>query len=465
MCLFPMAPTEPQPGAESSRQTGGKGISLFSRTFLLLGALLLGSVLAWFQTLRTLEEEPRAVQSAQQLASLVNLTRAALAHADPIARISLVTTLLQQENLRIAVREDADNHLSYDYDPLSRRISAELALMLGPQTVVARQVNGFDGLWIGFEIDGDRFWLLADPARVGQVGGTTWLVWLGIAAALSVLGAALFARLINQPLLRLSAATARVRSGDFSGPRLDETEATHEIRAVNVGFNRMAEQLAKAEADRTLMLAGISHDLRTPLARLRLEIELSVPDEPTRQLMAADIDQVAAIIDKFLDYARVDQVQQLQAVDLAELTATALLPYQGAPDCAVTLDVPPGLRVLADPVELRRVLDNLLQNASRYGRGPDGQLRLQISAPPSPAGTLTLQLADQGPGVPPPLLPRLTEPFFRADSARTAANGSGLGLAIADKTLQLMGGALELRNGVAGGLLARLRLPEAAAEP
>ncbi|MDO8275421.1 MAG: HAMP domain-containing protein, partial [Serpentinimonas sp.] len=367
-------------------------------------------VLAWFQTLRTLEEEPRAVQSAQQLATLVNLTRAALAHADPIARISLVTTLLHQENLRIAVREVADTHLSYDYDPLSRRISAELALMLGPQTVVARQVNGFDGLWIGFEIDGDRFWLLADPARVGQVGGATWLVWLGIAAALSLLGAALFARLINQPLLQLSAATARVRSGDFSGPRLDETEATHEIRAVNIGFNRMAEQLAKAEADRTLMLAGISHDLRTPLARLRLEIELSVPDEPTRQLMAADIEQANAIIDKFLDYARVEQVQQLQAVDLAELTATALLPYQGAPDCAVTLDVPPGLRVLADPVELRRVLNNLLQNASRYGRSPDGLLRLQISAPPSPAGTLTLQLADQGPGVPPPLLARLTEP-------------------------------------------------------
>ena len=158
----------PLPAPEAGRKPGGVGLSLFGRTFLLLGVLLLGSVLAWFQTLRTLEEEPRAVQSAQQLASLVNLTRAALAHADPIARISLVTTLLQQENLRIAVRESADTHLPYDQDRLSRRISAELAHMLGPQTLVARQVNGFDGLWIGFEIGGDNFWLLADQRGWGK---------------------------------------------------------------------------------------------------------------------------------------------------------------------------------------------------------------------------------------------------------------------------------------------------------
>jgi len=435
------------------------GISLFVRTFVLLGLLLLGSILAWYQTFRTLEEEPRALQSAQQLASLVNLTRAALKHADPIARVSLVTTLLHQENLRIAVREAADTYQAYDQDALSRRISAELAALLGAETVVARQVNGFDGLWIGFSIGPDQFWLLADPERVGKVGGITWLVWLGIAAALSLLGAAIFARLLNQPLQRLSAATARVRAGDFAAPRLDETAGTHEIRALNIGFNRMAEQLAKVEADRTLMLAGISHDLRTPLARLRLELELSVTDEDARQLMASDIEQVTAIIDKFLDYARVEQVRALQSVDLNGLLAAALLPYQGAPDCAVTLDLPPGLRVLADPVELRRVLDNLLQNASRYGRSPDGLLRLRISAAPSPDATVTLQLADQGAGVAPPLLARLTEPFFRADAARTAASGSGLGLAIADKTLQLMGGALELRNGVSGGLLAQLRLP------
>lgn len=125
-------------------------ISLFWRTFLLLGALLLGSVMAWFQTFRALEEEPRALQGAQQLASVVNLTRAAMVHADAIARVSLVKTLVEQENVRIAVREPSDTHKAYDQDPLSRRISESLASRLGEDTIVAREVNGFPGLWIGF---------------------------------------------------------------------------------------------------------------------------------------------------------------------------------------------------------------------------------------------------------------------------------------------------------------------------
>jgi two-component system osmolarity sensor histidine kinase EnvZ len=95
-----------------------------------------------------------------------------------------------------------------------------------------------------------------------------------------------------------------MRDGDFDASLLDEKVATSEIREVNIGFNRMAEQLSKIEQDRVIMLAGISHDLRTPLARLRLETEMSVSDADAREHMAADITQLDAIIDKFLDYAR-----------------------------------------------------------------------------------------------------------------------------------------------------------------
>jgi two-component system osmolarity sensor histidine kinase EnvZ len=433
-----------------------RGISLFWRTFLLLGALLMGSVLAWFLTFLTLEEEPRALQSAQQLASVVNLTRAAMIHADPIARVSLVKTLVEQENVRIAVREPTDTYRAYDQDALSRRISELLASRLGPQTIVAREVNGFEGLWIGFMIDDDNFWLLADPERVGSIRGQTWLVWLGIAASLSLLGAALFAGLLNRPLKQLSAATARVRDGDFRSGRLDEEVATIEIREVNVGFNRMAEQLAKAETDRTLMLAGISHDLRTPLARLRLETEMSVPDETARQLMAADIEQVTAIIDKFLDYARAEHVQ-MGAVCLDEVIQAALQPYAGAPDCEVRFAPDQRWMVQADEVELRRVIDNLLENASRYGRSSDHTLRVDIHIR-AHADWVQLELTDHGAGVPADLLPRIVEPFFRANEARTAATGSGLGLAIAVKTMQRMGGQLRLRPAATGGLTAELLL-------
>ena len=436
-----------------------RGISLFWRTFLLLGALLLGSIMAWFITLRALEEEPRALQSAQQLASVVNLTRAALVHADAIARISLIKTLVEQENVRIAVREPSDVFLLYNQDALSRRVSDELASRLGQETIVAREVNGFGGLWIGFVIDHDNYWLLADPERVGSIQSQTWLVWLAIAAGFSLMGAAVFASLLNQPLKQLSAATARVRDGDFRTGRLDENVATIEIREVNISFNRMAEQLARAEADRTLMLAGISHDLRTPLARLRLETEMSVPDDTARQLMATDIEQVTAIIDKFLDYARAEHVQ-LERVCLDDVLASALQPYAGAPDCAVRFVPDTPRYVMADPVELRRVIDNLLENASRYGRSPDHTLQVDIALK-SEGPLVSLQVTDHGSGVPPELLPRLAEPFFRANEARTAATGSGLGLAIATKTMQRMGGQLTLRPAPSGGLQAELVLRSA----
>jgi two-component system osmolarity sensor histidine kinase EnvZ len=99
-----------------------------------------------------------------------------------------------------------------------------------------------------------------------------------------------------------------VREGDFDASQLDEQAVTSEIREVNIGFNRMAQKLAKLEQDRAVMLAGISHDLRTPLARLRLETEMSVNDDVAREHMVADIVQLDATIDKFLDYARPDHV-------------------------------------------------------------------------------------------------------------------------------------------------------------
>lgn len=431
------------------------GISLFWRTFLFLSALLLGCILAWFQTFRALEEEPRAVQSATQLASLVNLTRAALMHADAIARVSLIKTLVDQENVRIAVREPTDTFLPYDRDALSQHVREALASRLGKETIVAREVNGFPGLWVGFNIGEETYWLLADPERVGTVEGTTWLVWLAIAANLSLVGAVLIARLINRPLKKLSVAAARVREGDFQASHLDEDVPTSEIREVNIGFNRMAERLHKAEADRALMLAGISHDLRTPLARLRLEAEMSVNDETARANMAADIDQVTAIIDKFLDYARADHAK-LENVELAAVLDAALQ-RQPPDELTITVAPSPAARVHADPVELRRAITNLLENARRYARHDDEPAKVDVSWHKQ-GPWLELTLRDHGPGVPENQVKRLTEPFFRGNEARTAATGSGLGLAIVSKTIAHMGGQFELANHPEGGLIARLRL-------
>ena len=433
------------------------GLSLFWRTFFLLGLLLLGSILAWLQTLRALEFEPRAVQTAQQLASLVNLSRAALIYSDSIARVSLIKTMTEQEGVRIVPREPSDTYEPFDTDALGRRISLELKSRLGPGTVVANRVNAEDGLWVGFVIDGDNYWMLTDRTRFNRTAGSTWLIWLMTAAVLSLAGAALIARLINRPLKQLSYAASRVRDGDFDASKLDETVVTSEIRAVNIGFNRMTQKLAKIEQDRAIMLAGISHDLRTPLARLRLETELSVADNEARANMVADIAQLDAIIGKFLDYARPGSVD-LGTVMLREVIDTCLFSVRNRIDIRFNLDIGDDLLVVADAVELGRVFTNLIENARRYGKSPNtGVAVVDISAKARDQWVL-LRVRDHGVGVSDAQLTNLTKPFYRGEAARTAANGAGLGLAIVEKTIERMGGTFALSNTASGGLAANIKL-------
>lgn len=209
------APLETTPNRRASQRTR-VGLNLFWRTFFLLALLLVGSILAWLQTLRALEFEPRTLQTAQQIASLVNLSRAALVHADAIARVSLIKTMADQEGVRILPREPSDRFDLVDDTALGVRLTEELTERLGPGTIVAGSVNGESGLWVGFTINGDPNWLLMDRSRLSTAGGKTWLIWLITAAALSLAGAAAIARLINRPLKQLSYAANRVRDGDFA---------------------------------------------------------------------------------------------------------------------------------------------------------------------------------------------------------------------------------------------------------
>ena len=434
--------------------------SLFWRTFFLLALLLFGSILAWLQTLRALEFEPRAIQTAQQIASLVNLSRAALIHSDAINRVSLIKTMKDQEGLRIVPREPGDRFEPFDTDALGQRIALELKSRLGPGTVVANSVNQEVGLWVGFTIDEDRYWMLTDRARFNGTTGRTWLIWLLTAGALSLAGAALIARLINRPLKQLSFAASRVRDGDFEASSLDESVATSEIRAVNIGFNRMTQMLAKIEGDRAIMLAGISHDLRTPLARLRLETELSVVDVEAQANMSADIAQLDAIIGKFLDYARPGNVS-LSPVALREVFDTCLYSTRNRTDMRVNLDMPDDLLVLADAVELGRVITNLLENAARYGKSEATGVAVVDIAAKARNQWVLLRLRDHGGGVSDEQLTTLTTPFYRGEAARTAANGAGLGLAIVEKTISRMGGTFALSNASSGGLVANIKLQRA----
>jgi two-component system osmolarity sensor histidine kinase EnvZ len=435
------------------------GLSLFWRTFFLLAALLLAGIFAWVQTFRALEFEPRAVQAAQQISSLVNLSRAALRYADSINRVTLVKTMTDQEAVRVLPREPGDQWVPFGSDSFSRAIAEALRSRLGPETVVASSVNGSDGLWVGFTIEDDPYWLQADPTRVRPLAPGTWMLWVGMAFVATLVGSAAVARLINQPLRNLSFAASRIGDGEYDS-HLDENTLTSEIRQVNIGFNRMARELAKVEDDRAVMLAGISHDLRTPLARLRLEAEMSVHDEEARSNMALDIAQLDAIIDKFMDYARPGDVR-LRPVHLSSVVDREMAAFRDTTQIQITSRVAIDSKVMADDTELGRVLANLFENARRYGGSPDsGVAEVEVNYARSGPWVI-LSVRDHGPGVAPEKLGQLTTPFFRGDAARTAATGAGLGLAIVDKALHRMGGSLELANAADGGLVAHIRLKKA----
>ena len=432
---------------------------MFWRTFILLSLLMLCSTLLWLLMFRTQEYEPRVLRNAHQIATVVNLTRNALIHTDSISRVSLLKSLDAEEEVKLVVREPGDRFQPFGESSLEVRLAQALIERLGADTVVASSVNGDQGLWVGFQIERDSYWLQMNPERMRPLSNAAWLVWLALAVALSLLGALAITARINRPLKLLSLAAGRVREGRYRDTALDEEVNTPEIREVNAGFNRMAERLAKVEDERKLMLAGISHDMRTPLARLRLETELSVPETDAQRAMAADIDQLDDIIDKFLGYARPDHTE-LAPVLLAPVISKCITPFTSASRMDIAVHVPEDLLVMADAVELGRVVSNLLENARRYGQSKqDGISHVEIEAQAHDKRVM-LRIRDQGSGVPEEQLEHLTQPFYRGDAARTSAMGSGLGLAIVERAIERMGGQFRVFNHAQGGLMAVIDLKE-----
>lgn len=184
-------PPAPAPSARVLvAQPARLGLNLFWRTFIMIGMLLTTSAVGWLMTVRSVDLEPRATQTAQQIASLVNLSRAALVYSDSITRYALIKTLAEEEGVRILPRERSDVVVDMPRGQLADRVTKELRTRLGSQTVVASSVNGEQGLWIGFDIDHDAYWLLTNQSRLNQMDGTTWLVWVLMASLLSLAGAA-----------------------------------------------------------------------------------------------------------------------------------------------------------------------------------------------------------------------------------------------------------------------------------
>ena len=436
--------------------------SLLWRTFLLVALLMMLSVAAWFAIFRAYEREPRARQLAQTLVSVANLTRAALVSARPEARRALLRELSDREGIRIYPADAADRIAPLPDRPFLHLVEELVREQLGPTTRLSLEREGERALFVNFRIDDndeDSYWLALPRERIERVFPLGWMGWGVAALLLSLLGAWLIVFRITRPLKALQQAARKVGAGE-TPIQLDESGPT-ELATVARAFNQMNSDLAQIDQDRALILAGVSHDLRTPLTRLRMGIEMSA-DESLREGMTADIEEMDKTIGQFLDFARSEGGEAPQAVDLAALLAelagqyrrrgfqVALLAPVVAAAPAPTVDP----RLSVRPQALRRAVSNLIDNALRYA-GHAAQVDLSLSTNTT---EFVIEVGDRGPGIPPQDVERIKRPFARLEAARSNTAGAGLGLAIVERIARSHNGRLELLPRDGGGLIARLAL-------
>lgn len=294
----------------------------------------------------------------------------------------------------------------------------------------------------------------AGPVGPGPLGRSLWWDY-ALRALIIGLGAWLGARWLAAPMQRLARAAHALPQGLEQGrppAALDETHGTVEVRETARVFNQMAQRLQRQFDQRSLHMAAVSHDLRTPLTRLRLRLE-RLPDDATAQAAIADLREMDELIESSLAVMR----EQAGDTAIAEVDLGALLQSlvddlaeQGQ---AVAMDDgAPSARVRAHTASLRRIVGNLVGNALRYGQR--AQVAMSVDS-----GRVTVSVDDDGPGIPPERLEQVFEPWVRLEEGVQRPGGNGLGLAIARDLAQREGGTLTLANRPEGGLRATLTLP------
>jgi signal transduction histidine kinase len=297
-----------------------------------------------------------------------------------------------------------------------------------------------DGSWLHFRAqDLIGGWQL----QLGQI------VIAGLPMLALVIVAMIALRSILGPLRRLADAVTRVGQGQSI---VLEEQGPGDFRRLIRAYNEMQARIAAMIQDRTEALAAVGHDLRTPLARLRLNAE-SVTDSQTRNAFARDLDEMEQMLDSLLTFFRGDaHAEAPKLVDVAVLVATVVddlqdrgfeITYVGPPHCDAELRAG----------EMKRAIGNLAENACHYGT----EVVVQLMASES---SIRIRVEDDGPGVPEADLQRIIEPFQRLDPARRRNTaGVGLGLTIASRIVTSAGGQLTLSNRTEGGLCAQIELP------
>ncbi|ENJ7185874.1 two-component system sensor histidine kinase EnvZ [Vibrio fluvialis] len=274
-----------------------------------------------------------------------------------------------------------------------------------------------------------------------------------VMAVLILVGGWLFIRLQNRPLIALEKAAKAVGRGEIPPPIREK--GASEIRSVTRAFNQMSKGIQALEDDRALLMAGISHDLRTPLTRIRLATEMMSPEESyLAEGIISDTEECNEIISQFMDYLKPVNKQSFEQVDLNEI-ANDVATSEGGYEVQVEVNLHPEL-VLAfgNPIAIKRAVSNLVVNALRYGNGWV-KVSTGLTADKKMAW---VSVEDNGPGIEPSQVNKLFEPFTRGDTAR-GSEGTGLGLAIVKRIISQHHGSVAVNNRSDGGLKAQISFP------
>jgi two-component system, OmpR family, osmolarity sensor histidine kinase EnvZ len=427
-------------------------VTVFARSFLLIAALIVTAVLASFQIYLLYEREPRSRELAQQTVSTVNLTRAALVSADPFLRRQLLIELNETEGLRVFPATASEKLEPLPAEALLDLVAKKVRAVTGQETRFAYARDGEEGFLVSFFIDEDEFWVMLPRERFELELGLQWLGWGAALLALALTGAWLIASNLARPLAALTRAAERIGRGEAHQPIAEE--GPRELRTLAAAFNRMARDLESMERERAMVLAGISHDLRTPLSRMRLALEMSGARKNEMQndfdAMVADIEEIDATIGQFLDFARgVNEEKQPQ--DLGALLDEVAEHYTRLGKKIVLKKENTGPLRFAR-MAVRRAVSNLVDNALRYAGEP---IEMEMR---NTANGVVIEVRDRGPGIPAWETERLKRPFTRLEEARGGRGGAGLGLAIVERVARAHAGGLELLAREGGGLVARLAL-------
>ena len=403
------------------------------------------------------EREPRAKSLAQEIITIVNFTKASIEAAAANKRIRLLSQLSGMGDVSIYPAYYFEPLEDIPDDPFLQLVTKKITQALPQGTMIT--VNHYDipGIWVSFEIDSDLFWVVIPREIIDRPFPLHWIGWGLIILGLAISAAYIVTQRISRPLNRLIDGVDKIRFGQAI-KRLPSDSVT-EFNAVSEAFNEMSDNLEKINKNRRFLLASVSHDIRTPLTRLRLASEMLPEKSKDTKRLGVPASEINEIINQFLDFARGFEDEPITSVNLGKLLKEMQLKHQRTghnfklKKTNKKVDIPKKLFVDLRILAFKRCLDNLINNAFFYTKG---EVKVEAVLHEE---SFSISIIDEGPGIPEDVKSRLLEPFQRVDIARGNSGGSGLGLTIADQIAKAHWGKLELINIEKGGLEAKLTIP------